>query len=233
MRWSVDQSPPLTPMPPMPPMHSSSTMTGTTEGGFRVLYREKKLSPPAEPALSSARLARRGASSGDVRWMEQGAAPAGVVRDHALGRPRDPAPRHYDRAQGALLEGASLGNQGTPREARPRGQKSPPVERRKACGRKPMRPRRIDEVRHRSPERRPALHSPSPCEGHTAGRPEPGQRTGPAELCCLTIEKQYPRGHLFQHRAGGDVDRAADRVGGDNLALEVLDLPDGSVLHHE
>jgi hypothetical protein len=35
-----------------------------------------------------------------------------------------------------------------------------------------------------------------------------------------------------QHRLHGDVDRAARRIGGDDLALEVLDLLDRTVLEH-
>jgi len=36
--------------------------------------------------------------------MEQDAAPAGKLRKLALGRPRDPPGRHYDRSAGSLLD---------------------------------------------------------------------------------------------------------------------------------
>ena len=36
--------------------------------------------------------------------MEADAAPAGVVRSHALGRPRDPIGGHYDPSAGSLLD---------------------------------------------------------------------------------------------------------------------------------
>jgi len=155
----------------------------------------KNLSPPEKAAVLSTRLAHRGASSGDVRLAEQGAAPAGVVRDHALGGPRDPAPRHYDRAQGALLEGTGSGNRARPEKRGPGDLKSPLVERRKARGLKPMRPHRIRKSAVLTDERRPVLHLPL-VGGSDCRRARAFQTTGPAELWlfenCLPLHARMP-----------------------------------------
>jgi len=63
----------------------------------------------------------------------QDAAPAGEPHTLALGRPRDPAPRHNDRAQGALLEGRRPGNR-TASEKRGPGDRNAAVERQEARG---------------------------------------------------------------------------------------------------
>ena len=55
------------------------------------------------------------------------AAPAGVVRNHALGRPRDPPGRHYDRSAGSRLDWDWPKAANSLQGARPRKRGSGPV----------------------------------------------------------------------------------------------------------
>src|SRR5438552_9843852 len=80
------------------------------------------------PTLLLSSLAHRGASSGDVRRMERGAAPAGRARNPALGRPGAPPGGHY----GPPAESRLISGRQCPVESAAWVRQEAAVERRKA-----------------------------------------------------------------------------------------------------